>query len=498
MASSSGNGSADFRIRIESTGDTFDVSPDQSILNTLREHGYAVESSCTSGLCGVCRVRYLEGEPDHRDLVLSKEEKTEYLTSCISRCKSEEIVLDLPPPNSDGPIVTPEKPLAIVDQSICVACLTCVRACTYGAATINSDAIGVGGIVGAATVDADECSGCGLCAAACPTGAISMTLFSDSDVISEVGALFSPDRFSSTGAEGRPLSEPWIVSFCCPHSAPSVKAFGDNTTAQPPVGLDIIEMPCTGRIDNLHLMRTFEDGADGAPELFDRILRERGAEFFFDNGLVLRDERLPLVGGKLGIRVITVVFLGDFQRFFEQAVINPEDHITVHLDEAAVAVPSETFIAGRPGKAFDRLVVQAEVEHGVHHARHGNGRARADRHEQRIGSIAKALAHRFFYVAECIGDIRPQLFGKIRTACEIFEAFFGRDGEARGHRQADTGHFGQVRALAASHGLVLLPCIRMRGVPAECEDRLIHFEPRQLSKYTQGDAETPPDPLSSA
>jgi F420-non-reducing hydrogenase iron-sulfur subunit len=263
MASSSGNGSADFRIRIESTGDTFDVSPDQSILNTLREHGYAVESSCTSGLCGVCRVRYLEGEPDHRDLVLSKEEKTEYLTSCISRCKSEEIVLDLPPPNSDGPIVTPEKPLAIVDQSICVACLTCVRACTYGAATINSDAIGVGGIVGAATVDADECSGCGLCAAACPTGAISMTLFSDSDVISEVGALFSPDRFSSTGTEGRPLSEPWIVSFCCPHSAPSVKAFGDNTTAQPPVGLDIIEMPCTGRIDNLHLMRTFEDGADG-------------------------------------------------------------------------------------------------------------------------------------------------------------------------------------------------------------------------------------------
>ena len=263
MATSSGNGSAEFRIRIDSTGDTFDVPSDKSILSTLRENGYAVESSCTSGLCGVCRVRYLEGEPDHRDLILSNEEKAEYLTSCISRCKSEEIVLDLPPPDSDGPVITAERPLAIVDQSICVACLTCVRACTYGAATIDSDAIGVGGIVGAAIVDADDCTGCGLCAAACPTGAISMTLFADGDVLSEVGALFSPDRFSATGAGGRPLSEPWIVTFCCPHTAPSVKAFGDNTGTSPPVGLDIIEMPCTGRIDNLHLMRTFEDGADG-------------------------------------------------------------------------------------------------------------------------------------------------------------------------------------------------------------------------------------------
>ena len=259
MATSSGNGLADFRIRIASTGDIFEVPSDKSILKILRENGYGVESYCTSGLCGTCRVRYLEGEPDHRDLILDDEEKAEYLTTCISRCKSEEIVLDLPPPGSEGAVIMPERPLAIVDQSICVACLTCVRACTYGAAAIDSDAVGVGGIIGAATVDADECSGCGLCAAACPTGAISMTLFADGDVISKVNSLFNPDRFSATGAVGRPLSEPWIVTFCCPHSAPSVKALGDA----PSVGLDIVEMPCTGRIDNLHLMRTFEDGADG-------------------------------------------------------------------------------------------------------------------------------------------------------------------------------------------------------------------------------------------
>ncbi len=263
MATSSGDGSAEFFIKIASTGDAFGVPPEKSILNVLHENGYAVESSCTSGLCGTCRVRYLEGEPDHRDLILSQSEKTEYLTTCISRCKGGEIVLDLPPPDGDGAFIAPEQPLAVVDQSICVACLTCVRACTYGAAAIDSDAVGVGGIMGAARVDEDVCSGCGLCAAACPTGAISMTLFADKDVMSDVQAVFSPDRFAASGAKGRPLDEPWIVTFCCPHSAESVDAYSGYDGDGAAVGLDVIKMPCTGRIDNLHLMRTFEDGADG-------------------------------------------------------------------------------------------------------------------------------------------------------------------------------------------------------------------------------------------
>ena len=254
---------ADFRIKIKSTGDIFEVSPEDTILNVLLENGYAVEHSCTSGLCGECRLRYLEGEPDHRDMILSDDEKTEFLTSCVSRCKSEEILLDLPPPDSNSPISIKEKPFAFVNQDICVACLTCVRACTYGAANIDDNAIGVGGIIGAAIVNKEECSGCGLCAAACPTGAISMSQFSDGEVISKVGEFFSPDRFSSTGAQERPISDPWIITFCCPHTAPSVKAYSKKRNGQSGVDLDIIEMPCTGRIDNLHLMRTFEDGADG-------------------------------------------------------------------------------------------------------------------------------------------------------------------------------------------------------------------------------------------
>ena len=252
MSGSANENLSDFKIRIESTGDCFDVPSNKSILNVLHEQGYAVDHSCTSGLCGTCKVRYIEGEVDHRDMILTSDEQLDYLTTCISRCQSEELLLDLPPPGTTGPVVAPETPLAVVDQNICVACLTCVRACTYGAAAIDSNAIGVGGIVGAASVDSNQCSGCGLCAAACPTGAISMTLFSDVEVNTQTG-----------GFAERLASEPLIVAFACPHCAPSVKAFDGKVSDRSSIDLEIVEMPCTGRIDNLHLMRTFEDGADG-------------------------------------------------------------------------------------------------------------------------------------------------------------------------------------------------------------------------------------------
>jgi F420-non-reducing hydrogenase iron-sulfur subunit len=241
----------DFTIKIDSTGDVLDVPAEKSILNVLLENGYAVDSSCTSGLCGTCKVRYLDGEPDHRDMILSPDEHTEYLTTCISRCNSGELVLDLPPPGSEGPIIGPAKPLAVVNQDICVACLTCVRACTYGAAAINSEAVGVGGIIGAASVDPEKCAGCGLCAAACPTGAISMTQFSDHDVNEQVSAFAQ-----------RPASEPLIVAFACAHCSPFVNEYKGVSASGQPVELEIVDVPCTGRIDNLHLMRTFEDGAD--------------------------------------------------------------------------------------------------------------------------------------------------------------------------------------------------------------------------------------------
>jgi phthalate 4,5-dioxygenase reductase component len=84
-----------FTVVIAKTGARYDVPENASILDTLRRHGFALASSCESGTCGTCRVRLVAGEPDHRDLVLSDDEKRREIMICVSRAKSAELTLDV-------------------------------------------------------------------------------------------------------------------------------------------------------------------------------------------------------------------------------------------------------------------------------------------------------------------------------------------------------------------------------------------------------------------
>lgn len=63
-----------FQVVLASTGDTIDVPADRSILQALRDSGHDVES-CGEGTCGTCILDVLEGELDHRDSILTDEEK---------------------------------------------------------------------------------------------------------------------------------------------------------------------------------------------------------------------------------------------------------------------------------------------------------------------------------------------------------------------------------------------------------------------------------------
>jgi phthalate 4,5-dioxygenase reductase subunit len=67
----------------------------QTILQTLRNHGLAVPFSCESGTCGSCKTGLLEGQADHRDLVLMDDEKATHIMVCVSRAQGASLVLDL-------------------------------------------------------------------------------------------------------------------------------------------------------------------------------------------------------------------------------------------------------------------------------------------------------------------------------------------------------------------------------------------------------------------
>jgi ferredoxin-NADP reductase len=85
----------EFIVKIASTGQMIPVASDQSIADALEDAGVTVETSCRAGLCGTCKVRYLSGEVEHNDCILDDAEKHEYLTACVSRATSPELVLDL-------------------------------------------------------------------------------------------------------------------------------------------------------------------------------------------------------------------------------------------------------------------------------------------------------------------------------------------------------------------------------------------------------------------
>jgi phthalate 4,5-dioxygenase reductase component len=84
-----------FEVRLAKSGKAYEVAANVSILDTLRRHGHLLASSCESGTCGTCRCRYIEGEVDHRDLVLSDDEKKREMMICVSRATSPTLVLDV-------------------------------------------------------------------------------------------------------------------------------------------------------------------------------------------------------------------------------------------------------------------------------------------------------------------------------------------------------------------------------------------------------------------
>jgi phthalate 4,5-dioxygenase reductase component len=96
---------APFTVNLARSGKSYEVAAGVSILDTLRNNGHVLASSCESGTCGTCRTRYTKGEPDHRDLVLSEREKRTNIMICVSRAKfdgaksdgakSAELTLDL-------------------------------------------------------------------------------------------------------------------------------------------------------------------------------------------------------------------------------------------------------------------------------------------------------------------------------------------------------------------------------------------------------------------
>ncbi|WP_328751825.1 PDR/VanB family oxidoreductase [Streptomyces sp. NBC_00285] len=87
----------EFEVELAQSGRSLTVPADVSVLDAVRASGVEVLFSCTEGTCGTCETDVLEGTPDHRDSVLTDEEREagETMMICVSRCRGKKLVLDL-------------------------------------------------------------------------------------------------------------------------------------------------------------------------------------------------------------------------------------------------------------------------------------------------------------------------------------------------------------------------------------------------------------------
>jgi len=86
----------EFDVELALSVVTLTIPRGRSIIEVATEAGVPVVYSCEEGTCGACETPVLEGVPDHRDSVLTEEQRRDgaCMMPCVSRALSARLVVD--------------------------------------------------------------------------------------------------------------------------------------------------------------------------------------------------------------------------------------------------------------------------------------------------------------------------------------------------------------------------------------------------------------------
>lgn len=57
--------------------------------------------------------------------------------------------------------------------------------------------------------------------------------------------------------------EPVLIAFCCHYCAYTAADMAGSQRISYPPNVKIIRVPCSGKVDTIHILKAFENGADG-------------------------------------------------------------------------------------------------------------------------------------------------------------------------------------------------------------------------------------------
>ena len=98
--------------------------------------------------------------------------------------------------------------------------------------------------------------GCGLCAAECPMGAMQLKHYKDDQILPMIDSLFEVEKTAVS-------EEASIVCFACRWCAYAAADTAGVMRLQYPCNVRLILVPCSGRVDMIHILTAFARGADG-------------------------------------------------------------------------------------------------------------------------------------------------------------------------------------------------------------------------------------------
>jgi len=147
--------------------------------------------------------------------------------------------------------------------------------------------------------------------------------------------------------------EPVVVAFCCHFCAYTAADMAGSLRLCYPANVKIVRVPCSGKVDTIHILKAFEGGADGV-----YVAGCLEGDCHFKNGNVraakrviytqkmlddigIDGNRLEMVNLSAGMGERFAEIARQFTEKIRNLGPNPIRNMTRPLSEAAVQIPKE-------------------------------------------------------------------------------------------------------------------------------------------------------------
>lgn len=249
--------------------------------------------------CGTCVSKCMiqqKLEPDYnprrllRLVMMEKKEEafmspTTWMCSecdlCYAACPQEihisQVIAAVKQLAIEAGYTSPLTPVA-VDEGLCSGCGICVMVCPYEAPSLFEKEVN-GELDRFSQVNGNRCMGCGTCVAACPTGAIARAGVSNAEVTAQMNHNLN--------------KPPTLVTFICDWSLRE-NADLEILESYPQDQVNVVHIPCTGRIDPQHALMALDSGVKGV-----LVCGCKPGECHFKRGTYVASCKLNLLGTML-------------------------------------------------------------------------------------------------------------------------------------------------------------------------------------------------------